>query len=194
MCIRDRPLEELHSKVLLPVDKLANFSEPLVWANDKGTLDEDENDDNPSLADISRDWKYEKLELDQRWSFTTWVAVISSSVIGMLILFCLLNLCLGRISRRSNTANLERRLDEAVGKYMYRGRKRQSAAGQEGRETHEMDTFLSGSSQDRDQDRDAPGARPSAPVQDVRSGAYPCLLYTSPSPRDRTRSRMPSSA
>ena len=26
------------------------------------------------------------------------------------------------------------------------------------------------------------------------SGLYPCLLYTSPSPRDRTRSRMPSSA
>ena len=25
-------------------------------------------------------------------------------------------------------------------------------------------------------------------------GARPCLLYTSPSPRDRTRSRMPSSA
>ena len=25
-------------------------------------------------------------------------------------------------------------------------------------------------------------------------GAYLCLLYTSPSPRDRTRSRMPSSA
>ena len=24
--------------------------------------------------------------------------------------------------------------------------------------------------------------------------SYPCLLYTSPSPRDRTRSRMPSSA
>ena len=26
------------------------------------------------------------------------------------------------------------------------------------------------------------------------TGRYPCLLYTSPSPRDRTRSRMPSSA
>ena len=26
------------------------------------------------------------------------------------------------------------------------------------------------------------------------SGGYGCLLYTSPSPRDRTRSRMPSSA
>ena len=26
------------------------------------------------------------------------------------------------------------------------------------------------------------------------NGAYICLLYTSPSPRDRTRSRMPSSA
>ena len=25
-------------------------------------------------------------------------------------------------------------------------------------------------------------------------GSYSCLLYTSPSPRDRTRSRMPSSA
>ena len=25
-------------------------------------------------------------------------------------------------------------------------------------------------------------------------GSYTCLLYTSPSPRDRTRSRMPSSA
>ena len=28
----------------------------------------------------------------------------------------------------------------------------------------------------------------------VISGVLPCLLYTSPSPRDRTRSRMPSSA
>ena len=27
-----------------------------------------------------------------------------------------------------------------------------------------------------------------------REHAYDCLLYTSPSPRDRTRSRMPSSA
>ena len=26
------------------------------------------------------------------------------------------------------------------------------------------------------------------------SGHYPCLLYTSPSPRDRQKSRMPSSA
>ena len=33
---------------------------------------------------------------------------------------------------------------------------------------------------------------PPAGVGAVRS--YPCLLYTSPSPRDRTRSRMPSSA
>ena len=29
---------------------------------------------------------------------------------------------------------------------------------------------------------------------DDLSGAYPCLLYTSPSPRDRQKSRMPSSA
>ena len=28
----------------------------------------------------------------------------------------------------------------------------------------------------------------------AEQGIYPCLLYTSPSPRDRTRSRMPSSA
>ena len=28
----------------------------------------------------------------------------------------------------------------------------------------------------------------------VGGDAYVCLLYTSPSPRDRTRSRMPSSA
>ena len=36
--------------------------------------------------------------------------------------------------------------------------------------------------------RGAPGASPESP------GASGCLLYTSPSPRDRTRSRMPSSA
>ena len=37
----------------------------------------------------------------------------------------------------------------------------------------------------------------SFPQKDVRENIakdYPCLLYTSPSPRDRTRSRMPSSA
>ena len=28
----------------------------------------------------------------------------------------------------------------------------------------------------------------------IAQGSTPCLLYTSPSPRDRTRSRMPSSA
>ena len=32
------------------------------------------------------------------------------------------------------------------------------------------------------------------PNRDLHSGLYGCLLYTSPSPRDRTRSRMPSSA
>ena len=32
------------------------------------------------------------------------------------------------------------------------------------------------------------------PTKVDRSAAYACLLYTSPSPRDRTRSRMPSSA
>ena len=38
---------------------------------------------------------------------------------------------------------------------------------------------------------DLEGGEPSIRVYDT-SG--PCLLYTSPSPRDRTRSRMPSSA
>jgi len=33
-----------------------------------------------------------------------------------------------------------------------------------------------------------------AVVMGVVGGVLPCLLYTSPSPRDRTRSRMPSSA
>ena len=32
------------------------------------------------------------------------------------------------------------------------------------------------------------------PGKDGDLGILPCLLYTSPSPRDRTRSRMPSSA
>ena len=32
------------------------------------------------------------------------------------------------------------------------------------------------------------------PVKKAAAKAKPCLLYTSPSPRDRTRSRMPSSA
>jgi CRISPR-associated protein Csd1 len=47
-------------------------------------------------------------------------------------------------------------------------------------------------------ERDAPLARVHTPIKGVRggqtSGGYICLLYTSPSPRDRTRSRMPSSA
>ena len=33
-----------------------------------------------------------------------------------------------------------------------------------------------------------------AVVEDFDDVGQPCLLYTSPSPRDRTRSRMPSSA
>ena len=33
-----------------------------------------------------------------------------------------------------------------------------------------------------------------APKWEIRDRIYLCLLYTSPSPRDRTRSRMPSSA
>ena len=35
--------------------------------------------------------------------------------------------------------------------------------------------------------------KPAKPL-DFSPGQYACLLYTSPSPRDRTRSRMPSSA
>src|SRR5665811_2460137 len=36
--------------------------------------------------------------------------------------------------------------------------------------------------------------RSSPPARKDQHMAHPCLLYTSPSPRDRTRSRMPSSA
>ena len=42
-----------------------------------------------------------------------------------------------------------------------------------------------------------PSSRPKGTCLEVESGiarVYCCLLYTSPSPRDRTRSRMPSSA
>ena len=39
------------------------------------------------------------------------------------------------------------------------------------------------------------GAYPGALLAHIlQVEVYPCLLYTSPSPRDRTRSRMPSSA
>ena len=37
-------------------------------------------------------------------------------------------------------------------------------------------------------------AKPDLIVIHVSDHGKPCLLYTSPSPRDRTRSRMPSSA
>ena len=36
--------------------------------------------------------------------------------------------------------------------------------------------------------------RPGMYIGKLGDGSSPCLLYTSPSPRDRTRSRMPSSA
>ena len=39
-----------------------------------------------------------------------------------------------------------------------------------------------------------PGNYPSVGFQATSTDEYGCLLYTSPSPRDRTRSRMPSSA
>ena len=56
-----------------------------------------------------------------------------------------------------------------------------------------------------DQDADSPGETKTEVTHDLgieihsgnkekRKKAYNCLLYTSPSPRDRTRSRMPSSA
>ena len=35
---------------------------------------------------------------------------------------------------------------------------------------------------------------PAPVVEEIYDENYACLLYTSPSPRDRTRSRMPSSA
>ena len=38
------------------------------------------------------------------------------------------------------------------------------------------------------------GSRDSEKLTHIWNGIYTCLLYTSPSPRDRTRSRMPSSA
>eukprot|EP00657_Telonema_sp_P-1_P011590 TRINITY_DN687_c0_g1_i3.p1 TRINITY_DN687_c0_g1~~TRINITY_DN687_c0_g1_i3.p1 ORF type:complete len:117 (-),score=35.72 TRINITY_DN687_c0_g1_i3:137-487(-) len=56
-----------------------------------------------------------------------------------------------------------------------------------------------------DKDNKLKERNPEKVILNIRSGLkvpyyvftikdYPCLLYTSPSPRDRTRSRMPSSA
>ena len=53
--------------MVLPEDKIANFSEQLIWADVKGSLDEEKKNDNTSLFDISRDWHLEILKLDQLW-------------------------------------------------------------------------------------------------------------------------------
>ena len=45
-----------------------------------------------------------------------------------------------------------------------------------------------------DQVNQALAAKTPLRIQGSGSKAFLCLLYTSPSPRDRTRSRMPSSA
>ena len=37
-------------------------------------------------------------------------------------------------------------------------------------------------------------SKPMTSKRDLAKSLFDCLLYTSPSPRDRTRSRMPSSA
>ena len=42
--------------------------------------------------------------------------------------------------------------------------------------------------------RPAPGAAPTGCSDEKERRAYVCLLYTSPSPRDKRQSRMPSSA
>ena len=58
-------------------------------------------------------------------------------------------------------------------------------------------TRLRGIAQERADDKvflRADGAIPYARVMQVMGAMNACLLYTSPSPRDRTRSRMPSSA
>ena len=64
------------------------------------------------------------------------------------------------------------------------------------------DGFITGSTADTTVDFVVAGTGPNAATADDFGGAFPsgsvtfgpCLLYTSPSPRDRTRSRMPSSA
>ena len=43
-------------------------------------------------------------------------------------------------------------------------------------------------------DRKLSGQTEESTKWDSLMGTHPCLLYTSPSPRDRTRSRMPSSS
>ena len=47
---------------------------------------------------------------------------------------------------------------------------------------------------DNDHKKDSYTAAGAAPTQTRPGHAGPCLLYTSPSPRDKRQSRMPSSA
>ena len=50
------------------------------------------------------------------------------------------------------------------------------------------------SQKDLHKEVDASGAWSVAQIEALFALPFSCLLYTSPSPRDRTRSRMPSSA
>ena len=76
------------------------------------------------------------------------------------------------------------------------------AAGQAGHAGHGANTSRDASSpparrgsNDRlDAEREAPSAAARGPPPGMSGPREDCLLYTSPSPRDRTRSRMPSSA
>ena len=59
---------------------------------------------------------------------------------------------------------------------------------------HRLDRLLSEVGQDYQQDASAEASYTRIAVTALKTLLGLCLLYTSPSPRDRTRSRMPSSA
>ena len=54
--------------------------------------------------------------------------------------------------------------------------------------------FVIGSTMNSSQTKEYQGKTYPYVTLDISSASHPCLLYTSPSPRDATLSRMPSSA
>ena len=118
-------------RIKLNLTLLANYTDPVAWAVAKGKVAMHPSEVRPSLQDIEKAWKDDRLHLQTHIGLLSWIGIIVGGALALVILVCACKCGWECYTRKRNREQLRANIREHV-----------MAVGRESRnEEHEMDAL-----------------------------------------------------
>ena len=101
-------------RIKLNLTLLANYTDPVAWAVGKGKVAMHPSEVGPSLQDIEKAWKDDRLHVQTHLGLLSWIGIIVGSALALVILICTCKCGWECYTRKRNREQLKANIREHV--------------------------------------------------------------------------------